>query len=153
MLDDKTVSKPTTVIGFDPGTRWTGVAVGQTLTCQATPLTAIRVIDNQPDWNKISTIINEWHPQLLVIGLPLDMQGNPQPMTKKARKFSRQLTEKFNLPCELVDERLTTREAWLLAIESGKRRGKKEIDSIAAALITESWLSQVTSVWPGHQIC
>jgi putative Holliday junction resolvase len=145
MLDDNLAPKPTTVVGFDPGTRWTGVAVGQTLTCQATPLTAIRVVNNQPDWLKISDIVNQWKPQILVVGLPLDMNGDPQPMTKKARRFSRQLSEKYQLPCELVDERLTSREAWLFAIESGKRRQKNEIDSIAAALITESWLSQFNS--------
>ena len=131
-----------TVLGFDLGTKSTGAAVGQTLTQRATPLNAIRSIQNKPDWTKIGQLIEEWKPQVLLIGLPLNMQGADQPMSDKARRFSRQLHGRYGLPVQLVDERLTTREAWLLAIDSGKKHNKGDIDSLSAALITESWLAQ-----------
>lgn len=61
-------------------------------------------------------------------------------MTAKVLKFSRQLEGRFKVPVELIDERLTTREAYQIAIESKQQKTKQEIDSIAAVLITESWL-------------
>jgi len=125
-----------TVIGFDYGSKWIGIAVGQTLTRQARPLGAIR----SGDWDAIEKIIAEWQPQKLIVGLPLDMQGEAQEMSQRAARFGRQLEGRFGIPAVFTDERLTTREAWTFSVDSGERRGKQEIDSLAAALITESWL-------------
>ncbi len=125
-----------TVIGFDFGSHWIGVAVGQTLTGQARPLPAIRA----GDWRGIEVLLGEWRPQRIVVGLPLDLAGERQSMTARAERFGRQLEGRFGIPSELVDERLTTREAWQLALEREQKKTKPEIDSIAAMLITESWL-------------
>lgn len=125
-----------TVIGFDFGTRWIGVAVGQTLTRQATPLQAVK----NGDWMAIEKLLDEWQPQLLVVGLPLNMRGEAQEITRRAQRFARQLEGRFRVPARLVDERLTTREAYLIAIENRHKKSKTEIDCLAAALITESWL-------------
>lgn len=125
-----------TVIGFDFGTQWIGVAVGQTLTGQARPLEAIR----SGDWDAIARLIDDWRPEQLVVGLPLDMEGETQRMSKRAERFAHQLEGRFGIAAAMADERLTTREAWLLAIDSGERRSKQQIDSLCAALITESWL-------------
>ncbi len=125
-----------TVIGFDYGSKWIGIAVGQTLTRQARPLGAIR----SGDWGAIEKVIAEWQPQKLIVGLPLNMQGEAQEMSQRARRFGRQLEGRFGIPAEFIDERLTTREAWTVAVETGEHRSKQEIDSLAAALITESWL-------------
>lgn len=125
-----------TVIGFDYGTHLIGVAVGQTLTRQASPLEAVR----SGDWDAIARLVDDWHPEHFVVGLPLDMQGEAQQMSKRAERFARQLEGRFGISTSMTDERLTTREAWQLAIDSGERRSKQEIDSLCAALITESWL-------------
>ena len=130
-----------TVIGFDYGTSWIGVAVGQTLTRQARPLAALRF----GDWNGIGQVIDEWRPGQLVVGLPLNMKGERQDMSRHAEKFARRLEGRFNIPAALVDERLTTREAYTRAIESGSRKSKREIDSLSAVLITESWLRDYQS--------
>ena len=127
-----------TVIGFDLGSRWTGTAVGQTLTGQARPLRGFR----HKDWNTIEKIIGEWRPQLLIVGLPLDLRGEDQEMSARAKRFARQLEGRFGIRTELVDERLTTREAWQIALANEKRKSKTEIDCMAAALIVESWLRQ-----------
>lgn len=125
-----------TVIGFDFGTHWIGVAVGQTLTRQATPLNAIK----NNDWKSIEQLLNEWQPQMLIVGLPLSMVGEPQELTARAERFGRQLEGRFGIKSTMIDERLTTREAYQMATEQPRRKSKTEIDSMAAALITESWL-------------
>jgi putative Holliday junction resolvase len=133
-------SKVDTVIGFDFGTVSTGIAIGLTLTAQARPLNAIRSINQKPNWREIERLLKEWQPQKLIVGLPSSMVDDHHPMTDKALKFSRQLEGRFKVPVELIDERLTTREAYEIAVESKQHKTKQEIDSIAAMLITESWL-------------
>ena len=125
-----------TVLGFDFGSYSTGVAVGQTLTRQATPLKAIKT----NDWKSIEKLILEWRPGRLVVGLPLSMDGDAQEMTERAKRFGRQLEGRFGIETRMVDERLTTREAWQIATEQQQFKSKQELDSMAAALITESWL-------------
>ena len=56
-----------TVIGFDYGTSWIGIAVGQTLTAQARPLPAIKSFKQSPDWEAISNLLGEWKPQKLIL--------------------------------------------------------------------------------------
>ncbi len=127
-----------TVIGFDFGTRWIGVAVGQTLTRQASPLNAIK----SKDWKGIERILQEWKPERLIVGLPLNMKGEQQEISKRAERFGRQLEGRFGIKTVMTDERLTTREAYQFAIENQCKKSKTEIDSLAAALITESWLRE-----------
>ena len=124
------------VLGFDFGSYWIGIAVGQSLTGQARPLPALR----NGDWQGIGQLIEEWQPGQLVVGLPLSMEGDDQEMTARAQRFGRQLEGRFGINTDMVDERLTTREAWQVAIDSGEYHSKPEIDSLAAVLITESWL-------------
>ena len=131
----------TTIIGFDFGTRWIGVAIGQTLTGKARPLRAIDSVD----WVAIKKLIDTWQPQRFIVGLPLNMAGEQQEMSDRAERFGRQLRGRFGIPAEMVDERLTTREAYLLAIENTKRHSKTDIDSLSAVLITESWLNLNTT--------
>ena len=126
----------TTVIGFDFGSYWIGVAVGQTLTREATPLTALR----NNDWKAIERLLDEWRPQQLVVGLPLSMNGEDQEMTASAKRFGRRLEGRFGITTSMVDERLTTREAYQIAMERQQHKSKTEIDSLSAAIITESWL-------------
>jgi putative Holliday junction resolvase len=131
-----------TVIGFDYGTSWIGIAIGQTLTAQARPLTAIKSFKQSPDWDAISLLISEWKPQKLIVGLPTSDYSETKYMTDKASRFSRQLHGRFHIDTELIDERLTTREAYTIAIDSGSRKSKPEIDSLSAVLITETWLRE-----------
>jgi len=132
--------KLTTVIGFDFGTYWIGVAVGQTLTRQATPLTTLKT----NDWKSIQRLIDEWRPQKLVVGLPRSMAGEDHEMTARAQRFGRQLQGRYGIDTSMVDERLTTREAYQIAVEKQEYKSKQEIDSLSAALITESWLENYT---------
>lgn len=130
-----------TVIAFDFGTKNIGCAVGQSITGTAQPLSALKAQDGIPDWNAIAKILQEWQPNLLIIGLPLNMDGTEQPLTERAKKFANRLNGRFKLPVQLHDERLTTVEARsdIFARGGFKALKKDKVDSISACLILESW--------------
>jgi putative Holliday junction resolvase len=96
-----------------------------------------------PDWTAIQNLIDQWQPDLLLIGLPLNMDGTESEMAARAKKFSRRLEGRFQLPCVMMDERLSSFEAKSLVTEDGSWRdyGKEPVDSIAAKLILESWFT------------
>tara|TARA_Y100001935_G_scaffold251595_1_gene253922 strand:+ start:340 stop:762 length:423 start_codon:yes stop_codon:yes gene_type:complete len=128
-----------TFLGFDYGTHKIGVAVGQIVTKSANPLVTLSNVKNKPDWEKIEILIMEWKPQALIIGHPYEMTDKEASNAKNAKRFSRQLYERFHLPVHLVDERLTTRDAW---VQLGKDaiKDQTKVDSFAAKLILETWL-------------
>ena len=139
-----------TLLGFDFGTKRIGIAIAQEVTGTANPLTTVTAIKHKPDWDSISKIIKEWQPDLLIVGLPLHMDGSEQPMTQAARRFSNQLNGRYQIPVALMDERLTSNEAEsILNEQSGSGslfRGsmfpdKAQIDMISAQLILQSWMS------------
>ncbi len=136
---------PETLLGFDYGTVRIGVAVGQTVTGTAKPLTTLPCHNGQPDWIAIGKLIDEWQPQRLVVGLPLHMDASEQDMTERARRFGNQLKGRYNLPVEMADERLTSREAEAELEARGGKFDKAGIDALAAALILQSWLDQHTT--------
>lgn len=133
-----------TVLTFDYGTKSIGVAVGQELTGTASLLSALKAQDGTPDWNLLEKLIKEWQPQLLLVGLPLNMDGTEQPFTARTRKFANRLHGRFGLPVELHDERLTTTEArsQLFAEGGYKKLTKDKVDSLSAKIIFESWYEQ-----------
>lgn len=132
------------ILSFDFGTKSIGIAVGQKITSSASPVKSIKAHDGQPNWDTVEAIINEWKPSLLVIGLPLNMDGSEQPMTLKAKKFANQLHGRFGLPIHLQDERLTTTDARTRLFELGgyKALKKDQVDAISAVLILESYFEQ-----------
>ena len=133
------------VLGFDYGTRQIGVAVGQTLTASASPLRELRARDGIPDWEEIAALLHEWRPDALVVGLPLNMDGTPSEMSARAEKFARRLQGRFQLPVHCIDERLSTFEAKQTLRDSGRRTPTSyrdnPVDSLAAALLLETWLA------------
>lgn len=132
----------TTAVAFDFGMKSIGVAVGQSITGTASPLEAIKAKDGIPEWTVIEKVLTEWQPNILVVGLPLNMDGTIQPITANAKKFARRLAHKFNIQVHYQDERLTTVEAKARLFEFGgyKKLGKEKVDSVSACLIYESWL-------------
>ena len=130
-----------TVLAFDFGTKSIGCAVGQSITGTAQALAAFAAKDGIPDWTQIEKRIQQWQPQKLVVGLPLNMDGTEQELTQRARKFANRLNGRFGLPVELQDERLTTTEARAEIFQRGGYRAlnKSKVDGISACLILESW--------------
>tara|TARA_Y100001951_G_scaffold41970_1_gene33215 strand:- start:419 stop:856 length:438 start_codon:yes stop_codon:yes gene_type:complete len=131
-------------MAFDYGTRQIGVAVGQTLTGSAEPLTNLRARDGVPDWDQLARLIREWEPSVLVVGLPLNMDGSASDMSERAARFARRLNGRFQLPVETVDERLSTFEAKQHLKDQGRTPSSYRddpVDSLAAALLLQTWLS------------
>jgi putative Holliday junction resolvase len=131
-------SAPTTALAFDFGTRHIGFAVGQTLTGSSRPLAVLRVKDGQPVWPEILKYIDEWQPDLLIVGLPLNANGTESDFCLRARKFAKRLMGRTGHEVIMVDERFSTREAKLKQPSGNYRTAP--VDALAAALILESWL-------------
>ncbi|WP_348666099.1 Holliday junction resolvase RuvX [Arsenophonus symbiont of Ornithomya chloropus] len=131
-----------TIIAFDFGTISMGIAVGQEIIAIAHPLTTLKTKWGQPNWLDIKKILQEWEPKLAVVGLPLNMDGTEQPISKQARKFAKFLHLRFNIQVILYDERLTTKEARTYLFKNGgyKALKKTKIDAISAVIILENWL-------------
>jgi putative Holliday junction resolvase len=131
-----------TLLGFDFGTKYIGIAVGQEITRTASPVRAIKAKEGIPNWDDISVIIKEWQPDALVIGLPLNMDGSEQEITIRARKFAKRLSGRFGVEIVLQDERLTTADAKAQLFEQGGYRNlqKDNIDCQSAVIILESFM-------------
>jgi len=128
-----------TLLGFDYGSHKIGIAVGQTLTQSASPLTTLSNPRRRPDWDSIARLIGEWQPDALVVGHPYEMTDREANNAEPAKRFARQLGGRYHLPVHMIDERLTTREAWLdLGPEAA--RDPTRVDAYAAKLILETWL-------------
>lgn len=130
------------LLAFDYGTHFIGVAVGQELTGTATALTTVRSHNCKPDWKSIDSLVDQWRPSRLVVGLPLNMDGTEHDLTRAARRFGNQMAGRYNLPVEAVDERLTSIEAEQILSAAGGRPEKAEVDKLAAQLILQTWLDE-----------
>lgn len=122
------------IMGFDFGTTRIGVAVGQRITASASSVAVIRARDGKPDWQALDSLVTEWQPSLFVVGLPLNMDGTMSEMAEAAMKFARRLMGRYQVPHEMMDERLSTFEARQLEDDTSA------LDATAAKLILESWL-------------
>jgi putative Holliday junction resolvase len=119
------------VFGFDFGIKRIGIAMGNTLTGQAQPLTVVNAIDNATRFTMIGALIDEWRPARLVVGEPRHPDGAEHDMTLRARRFANQLHGRFDLPVELVDERYSS-------VVIPAKRGEI-IDAKAAAIILQQY--------------
>ena len=120
-----------TVMSFDFGLKRIGVAVGNLLIKQAQPLTIIDAATNAAKFAAIGTVINEWQPSSIVVGLPLHPDGAEHEMTLRCRRFANQITGRYGVATVLIDERYTS------AVLSASRG--EHVDSQAAALILQQF--------------
>ena len=125
-----------TILAFDFGIRRIGVAVGEPETRTAHPLPGIALAGNAR-FEAIGSLVAQWRPARMVVGLPLAANGTLHAMTRRAERFARQLEGRFRLPVELVDERFTSVEAERQL--RGRRAGRLAVDSVAAQLILEQY--------------
>ncbi len=132
------------VIAFDFGLKQIGVATGSVLSGIATELCILKAKDGAPDWHEITQILEEWHPDICLVGLPLNMDDTESAISTRARKFANQLHGRTGIKIEFVDERLTSFEAKAMSKEQGHKGDYKDapIDALAARLLAEQWLRQ-----------
>ena len=124
-------TSPRSFLAFDFGTRRVGVAAGNSLTRQATPLRTIAAEGNER-FAAIARLIAEWQPDALIVGVPVHPDGTPHDNTRRAQRFARQLHGRFRLPVHEVDERYSTTEA--------AAGGARDLDAASAAIILEQYL-------------
>ena len=135
------------LIAFDFGLKYIGVAVGETFTGSSKPLECIKTHPTMP-WGKMDEVFKCWGPDLIIIGNPLTLEGKEQPISVHVKKFSQQLIHRYKLPVTWIDERFSTKEAKdRLFAEHGYQGLKKEsIDALSAEIILRQWLDEQKSI-------
>jgi putative Holliday junction resolvase len=119
-----------TILAFDFGEKRIGVAVGNTITKTAEALKIIQGKNQDEKFKAIEALIQEWQPELLVVGLPTHPDGVEHEMTQKAKRFGNQLHGRFQKEVVWVDERYTS-----VSVQDGN-------DALAAQLILQQYLDQ-----------
>ena len=130
------------VMAFDYGLRHIGVALGQTVTATSRGVATLRAKQGKADWRAIDSLLAEYKPNHLVVGLPLNMDGSTSDMAQRAEVFASQLAQRSGLSTSLHDERLSTRAA-RLDFDNAKEMGTASTEhELAACLILNSWLTE-----------
>lgn len=134
-------------LAFDFGTQRIGVAYGQSLSSSAQAVSVIRARDGIPDWTEIKTLIDEWQPNVFVVGLPYNLDGTESELLSRAVKFGNRLNGRFHKAVYGIDERLSSKEA-IEQLASSKSKSKKRaaIDDIAAQIILQNWLTELAQL-------
>ena len=129
------------ILSFDFGEKRIGVAIGNSITKSSHPLETINTPKNIERYKLIELLLKTWEPVKLVIGYPLNEDGTLSRMSFLAKKFSNKLSNKYNIPIVLVDERFTSSEAdlELKKFEKNFKKRKIVIDQVAAMIILDSF--------------
>lgn len=135
------------LLAFDFGLKRIGVATGQGVTGTASPLTVLQRHGDVTDWAAIESLLAEWRPDALVVGLPLRGDGSESELTKAARRFGDRLGERTGLPVHFADERYTSSSARtdfaaLRREGAVRRRDRDRLDAVAAQRILETYLDE-----------
>jgi len=120
------------VLGFDFGARRIGVAIGNSVTREARPLTTVNAATVAARWDAVAALVAEWEPAQLVVGIPRHPDGTPHEMTARCERFARQLEGRFRRPVARADERYT----------SAVSARADDVDAAAAALILQQWFDE-----------
>lgn len=133
-----------TVLCFDLGLKKTGVASGELEIGVAHPLTTISANSRPARFSAIDRLIAEWHPGLLVVGLPLHPDGSEHEMTRAARNFAAELEARYALPVFLHDERYTSAvvEDEMRTDGHGMAKSRHSVDALAAQLILQGFFDE-----------
>jgi len=129
------------ILSFDFGEKRIGVAIGNSITKSSHPLETINTSKNTERYKLIELLIKTWEPIKLVIGYPLNDDGTLSKMSLLAKKFGMKLTNKYNIPIAMVDERFTSSEAdlELKKFEKNFKKRKIVVDQVAAMIILDSF--------------
>jgi putative Holliday junction resolvase len=134
------------ILGLDHGTRRVGVAVSDELHLIAQPLEYIAPAPFADFLARLKEILREKEVELILIGMPRNMDGSYGPAALKVQEFAAALKDAVPTPLKLWDERLTTTQAQKFLIQGGMRRDKRKekVDQTAAAILLQSYLDSRT---------
>jgi len=129
-------------LGLDVGDKTVGLALSDELGFTAQGLPTVQRKSVEADLAAVAAVCSERSVEVLVVGLPLNMDGSEGPRAQKSRRFGDALGAKTGLPVEYQDERLSTVQAErvLLDADVSRKKRKKVIDMLAAQVILQSWM-------------
>ena len=138
-------TKPIAALSFDYGTQRIGVAFGQSISGTAQAVCVLKAKDGIPNWDQIEKLIEDWRPDVFVVGMPYNLDGTESELMARAIKFANRLNGRFEKPCFGMDERLSSKEAIEQVVEeSGSATKKSAIDDIAAEIILTNWFNELS---------
>jgi putative Holliday junction resolvase len=134
-------------MAFDYGEKRIGVAVSDPTRTIASPLTTLaRRPGKRPPWPEISRLVQDHEVDEAVIGLPLGLDGEEGAWAAEVRGFGAELERRTSLPVRWVDERMTSvmaeRAIRDMGLKRSDRQQKERVDSTAAAMILDGWLTR-----------
>jgi putative Holliday junction resolvase len=133
------------ILGLDIGDARTGVAISDELGIAAHPLCTIQRKSRKALLAELQELIAVHKVERIVIGLPLQLDGETGVQARKVKRFAEKLEQHANLPIIFWDESFTTFEATQILQGTKKRRKKRKqvIDQVAAVLILEGYLEEL----------
>lgn len=126
-----------TFLAFDYGLKKIGVAIGNSLTREASPLCILRPATKQLRFEQIGALLQEWKPDCVVVGLPLTLDNQEQYASLRCRRFANQLHGRYGVRVELVDERGSSMQA------QEYLGNNNDDDAVAAAIILQRYLDSL----------
>ena len=132
------------ILGIDMGERRIGLALSDPLGYTAQGLNTVQIKNPEDICDKLMDVIKEKKVELLVFGLPKNMNGTLGPQAKKVQEYADKLKQLSGLPVDFEDERLSTvsAEQVLLMADQSRAKRKKAIDRMAAVIILQSYLDR-----------
>ena len=130
------------IMGLDMGSHTIGVAISDALGLTAQALKTIQRRSMERDVEELGEIVRQFEVGQIVVGLPKNMNGTLGEQAEKVLKWIKTLEEKIHLPVSTWDERLSTVGATKILLEAdlSRKKRKKTIDRVAAALILQGYL-------------
>lgn len=130
------------ILAIDHGSKRMGIAVSDELKMIAQPLEFVPAEPADAFFNRLTEIIREKEVELILVGMPRNMDGSYGPAASKVQEFVAALKDKIDVPIKLWDERLTSTMANRILIEGNVRREqrKQKVDKMAAAILLQSYL-------------
>jgi putative Holliday junction resolvase len=134
------------ILALDHGTKRIGVAVSDELKIIAHPLEFIPAEPFADFLARLKEILREKEVEMILIGMPRNMDGSYGPATLKVQEFIAVLKIGITIPVQTWDERLTSAQAQRFLIEGGVRRQqrKEKVDKMAAAILLQSYLDSIS---------
>jgi len=131
------------ILGLDVGQKRIGVALAQDLV--AIPLTVIERAGEKGDLEKVLALAREHGVKRIVVGLPRSLDGSIGQQAERTLAFTRELSQRTDIPVDTWDERLSTVAAERLLLDTGMKREKRKAhrDAMAAAIILQSYLDRI----------
>lgn len=132
------------IMAVDLGKARTGIAICDKLEMLSSPLTQISEYNRERLLEKISNLAKEKKAELIVVGLPKNMDGSEGDSAKGAREFAEKLAEMSGINIDMQDERGTTITAhnYLNFTDTRGKKRKNVVDTVAATIILEDYLNK-----------